>query len=72
MMARLMRLLGVGVQPITHRDVAPAPRDENREREIKQAVGAMVGELMKIERRSVEIRHELAENTLKLVSGEHE
>lgn len=56
--------------PVTFRDVSPAPRPAEKEAEIKQAHSRLVGELMAVERKAWEIRHELAGQTLKLVSGD--
>jgi hypothetical protein len=57
-------------EPVTFRDVPPAPRPPEKEAEIKRATGRLVGELMAVQRKAWEIRHELAGATLKIVSGD--
>ena len=58
------------VKPVTLADVEPAPRDAAKEAEIKAARAEFVGELMNVQRKAWEIRHDLAGSALKVVSGE--
>lgn len=70
MMARLLKLFAPAKpRPITHETVAPAPGDPEREREIKAAQLGLVQELMRMERKSWEVREELAGNVIDIVSG---
>lgn len=72
MMRHLKRILGYPrTQPITANDVAAAPQDPAMERKSKKATAALVGELMSVQRKSWEIREELAQHTLDLVAGKH-
>lgn len=57
------------VEPITYKDVDPAPRDKLMENKIASAHSLLVSEIMAVERSSWYIRRELAENALRLVSG---
>ena len=70
MIQALLRWLRSEVHPITHQDVDPAPGDPEREHQIRAARGEAVGAVMKLERRSWEIRQELAGAALNIVSGE--
>lgn len=70
MMTLLKRLFGATVEPITHNDVPPAPRDPVRETEIKAAQAQQVCAIMAVERRSWEIRQALAGHVLSIVSGD--
>jgi hypothetical protein len=66
----IKRLLGIKGKPLTYRDVAPAPRDEEKEQQIKKAQAELVGDLLKVGRTSWQIRQELAGNVINIVSGE--
>jgi hypothetical protein len=70
MIAFLNWLFDAKVQPVTSRDVAPSERNEEKEAEIKIAVEDLVHAKFAVERRSWEIRQQLAGNVLRLVSGE--
>lgn len=70
MMAFLRKILGANVEPVTHENVAPAPRDHEKEREIKVAQNNLARAIVRVERRSVQIREELAGNVLSIVSGD--
>lgn len=58
-------------KPVTPKDVAPAPRPAEKEEQIKTARGQFVGELMRVERKANEIRHELANSALRIVAGDY-
>lgn len=60
------------VKPVTHNDVPPAAREPGKEKEIKAATTQLVQEVMAVERRSWEIRQELAGNVLEIVAGAHQ
>jgi hypothetical protein len=66
----IKRLLGVQDRSLTFKDVAPAPRDQDKERQIKAAQGALAKDLLKVGRTSWEIRQELAGNVISIVSGD--
>ncbi|RWX72616.1 hypothetical protein [Mesorhizobium sp. M2A.F.Ca.ET.039.01.1.1] len=71
MMSSLKRLLWLNrVEPVTHNDVPPAPREPDKEREIKAAQAALAHQLLSVGRTSWEIRQELAGNVLSIVSGD--
>ncbi len=69
MMAFIRRMLGERSTPITYRDVAPAPRDEDMERQIKTAQDHLVQDILRVERRSCEIRQELASGVINIRAG---
>lgn len=69
-MAFLRRLIRPEVTPVTRRDVEPAQRDAAKELEIKAALSDLVQATVTVERRSWQIRRELAGNVLSIVSGE--
>lgn len=71
MMTAIRRLFAGRPAPVTFKDVPPAPRDPEQERRIKEAHSDLVMEIMTVERRSWEIRQELAGNVLNIVAGEH-
>jgi hypothetical protein len=70
MMAFLNRVLGANVEPVTHLNTAPAERDPDKERQVKAALSDLSQAKAAIERRSWEIRQEIAGNVLRIVSGE--
>lgn len=71
LMTRLKKFLGYdSIRPITMHDVEPARMDSDREDEILEARGALVSEVMRVERKGVEIRRDLANKVLGIVSGE--
>lgn len=70
MMAFLNRILCTHVEPATHLNTAPAPRDPQKEVEVRAALNDLSHAKANIERRSWEIRQELAGNALRIVSGE--
>lgn len=70
MKEKLKRWLVGECSPVTFRTVRPASRDPAMEDQIRSAHAALVGEIMKAERRSWEIRQELAGNVISIVSGE--
>lgn len=70
MIAFLRRLLDVSVAPITSNTVDPAEPNYAKERVIKEAVTDLVQAKFAVERRSWEIRQELAGNVLNIVSGD--
>lgn len=71
MMAALRKLFSFDrPEPVTHETVKPAPRDQARERQIRAAHADLVQELMCMERKSWEIRQELAGNVIDIVSGQ--
>ena len=70
MMSFLRSMLGAHVEPVTHSSVTPADRDDEKEKEIKAAQTDLVHAIISVERRSWEIRQELAGNVLSIVSGE--
>lgn len=51
-------------------DIAPKGRDAEKERQILEARSRFVGEVMSVERKVNEIRHELAGSALRIVAGE--
>lgn len=69
MMSHIKRILGIThkVRPVTIHDVSAAEQDPELERRSKAATARLVQEMMKLERRSWEIRQELASGTLRLV-----
>lgn len=69
MKALLRKLLGVRPSAVTFNDVAPAPRDPEIEKKIKEAQTELVQAKMRSERTSWEIRQELAGSALAIVSG---
>lgn len=71
MMAFLRSIFNSHVEPITHETVPPARRDPDMEAQIDAAKTSSYLAMKRVERRSWEIRQELAGNVLKLVSGEH-
>ena len=58
------------IHPVTSQDVEPSERNHAKEAEIKVVVSDLVHAKFAVERRSWEIRQELAGNVLNLVSGE--
>jgi len=58
------------VEPLTHMNVAPAGRDEEKERQLKEIHRQMAKSRVNNEIISQEIRRELAGNVLRIVSGE--
>lgn len=70
MMAFLKRALSSRVDPVTHTDVSPADRDHAKEREVKDALRDLAQSVVSYERKSWQVRQELAGNALKIVSGE--
>lgn len=70
MMAALRRLLRVSPRPITHTMVQPQKQHPTKEAEIRDAQASLVKDVMRAERRSWEIRQELAGNVLSIVSGD--
>ena len=70
MMASIRKLFGTCVTPVTHQTVRSAPRDPAKEMEIQAARGDLVKSVMSLERRSWEIRKDLAGGVLRIVSGE--
>jgi len=69
-MAFLKRLFDTKVDPVTSSDVLPAERNQDKESQIKELVSDLVQAKFAVERRSWEVRQELAGNVLRLVSGE--
>lgn len=75
MMAFIRRVLGRSptphcfISPITPDDVEPAPRDPEKEGELREAQADLAQALVRHGRRSWEIRQELAGNALNIVSG---
>lgn len=70
MMSHLKRLLGLDKkeEPVTIKDVEPAEVvDTALERETRKATTQLRREVLKIERRSWEVRQELASSALALV-----
>ena len=59
------------IQPVTQQDVASAPRDHNKEDMIRKARGKLAKEVVDLERAAWEVRRELAENVVSIVSGEY-
>lgn len=70
MMSFLRNMLDAHVKPVTHTDVLPADRDDEKEKEIKAAQNDLVHAVINAERRSWEIRQALAGNVLSIVSGD--
>jgi hypothetical protein len=58
------------VRPVTVDEATAAPRPAEKEAEIKEARARFVGELMGVERRAFDIRHDLAGSALKIVAGD--
>ena len=52
MMAFLGRLLGTNIEPVTHLNTAPAPRDPEKEIQVKAALNDLSHAKANIERRS--------------------
>ncbi|WP_018900439.1 hypothetical protein [Rhizobium sp. 2MFCol3.1] len=63
------RMLDTRIEPVTSDSVAPAERNHAKERQLHEAVTDMVQAKFNVERRSWEIRQELAGNVLSIVSG---
>jgi hypothetical protein len=73
MMSHLKRILGYPrTTPITSEMVSTAPQDPRQEREAKEATGRLVGEVMKVQRSSWEIRQTRASGALSIVAGDKE
>jgi hypothetical protein len=66
----IKKLLGINDKPLTYRDVAPAPRDEEKERQIKNAQAELVDDMLKVGRTSWQIRQELVGNVINIISGD--
>ncbi len=55
-------------EPVLLRDVDAAHMDPEKERQVKDAVGKLVGSLLELERHSYEVRRELSTLTLQAVN----
>lgn len=70
MMRLIRRAFFARTEPIHHLNVPPADRDEEKEAEIDAVKTSAFLAIKRAERRSWEIRQELAGNVLKLVAGD--
>lgn len=71
MYAALKRLLWLNrIEAVTAEDVEPALVDKEQEQEIKTAQVRLIQEVMALERKSWEVREELANNVIHIVSGD--
>jgi len=57
------------VNTVTHLDVDPADRPEDREIEVKSALSDLAQAVVSFERRAYEVRRDLAGNTIKIIQG---
>lgn len=69
-MAFLRRMLSSRIDPVTHLSVSPAARDITKENQIKAVLSDLAQATVTVERRSWQIRQELAGNVLSIVSGD--
>jgi len=67
---RMKRLFDTKIEPVTSDSVEPAAGNHVKESQIRAAVTDLVQAKFGVERRSWEIRQELAGNVLSIVSGE--
>lgn len=67
----LSRIFGSRVEPVTHLTVAPASRDFRKEEIIRSHRARTAEEVVEGNRSSWEIRRQLAENVVSIVSGDH-
>lgn len=70
MMGYLKSLLSPKKDEKTSKDIAPGGPAVDKEAQIREARGRFVGEVMSVERKVNEIRHELAGSALRIVAGE--
>jgi hypothetical protein len=69
MMEKIRNWFRPAIQPITHDNVDPEPADQDHTEQVRHAHGQLAHVLIDNDRRSWQIRQELASNALTIVSG---